>query len=80
MVAAGGTRCNQDDRHAMEAAMIPTTATTTLVNDHRQALIRQARLHQLAAEGKNAQRTGDPGGRRRRFPVVLGARRLVVGS
>jgi hypothetical protein len=53
----------------MEAAMIPTSAMTTLVNDRHVALARQARDHRLAVEATSA-----PGGRRPasgRRPVAL---------
>jgi hypothetical protein len=51
--------------------MIPTTAMTTLVNDRRQALIRQAQLHRLAVEAAPVRRPRNAAPRGRSLGVVL---------
>lgn len=59
--------------------MIPTIPTTTLVNDRREARIRQAQLHRLAGETAGTRPTIRTGPAPQRTLVVLRAWRIAFG-
>ncbi len=61
--------------------MIPYIVTTTLVNDRREALIRDAQVHRLAAEAagaRRARRARDTSSERRPVAAVLRGWRITL--
>jgi hypothetical protein len=62
----------------MEATMMPYIVTTTLVNDRREALVRDAQAHRLAAEGAGVRRARGTRSERRPAAVVLRGWRIAL--